>query len=395
MVVEEFGIGDVTGAVSGAVTGAVDQVKNKAEAIKEEGMAFWDDLNPFKWISDIIGSLGGIIDFFKKLLALITNPAKFLPLLLMYILGFGLWVGVLLWYKIVSIWPFIEGIFFLYYFVIVILVELIISLVFFAIFIIFCVIAVGMWIADLATFGLVRWLTRCENHIDAWFKQANFAYDNVAKRLLFAQLPCASRFKPQGFWCVRQPSWDPDYCPQQQIYRIYKGMGVSSPWIMDKINENTSFKLMNPAQKAEALKTFFQNRQGFLNKCSKTLSQHKHIIRCICANYKNIKLENESDRALLAPLCKQVFCYSADKESFCSRFPDDDIVADKANLEDIVRKLTRYMVLVVFGTLFLLIFMYNRGWTKAAGGETSLLDTVTGVLKGGSNIYKSRIARSM
>jgi hypothetical protein len=381
MVIEDFGIPGTpinTDIVTNAVDNSVNKAKETADKAGEAAGNVVDKLNPF---AAIIEALGGVFEFFKKLIQLITNPAKFLPLLLMYIFGFAIWVWCFLWVKLLGIWPLKEVPFFIFYFVTVILVELVISIVFLALFLVFFVIAIAMWILDLATFGLVRWLTRCENHIDAWYKQANFAYDNVAQRLLFAQLPCASRFKPQGFWCVRQASYDPEYCPQQQIFRIYKGLGLSSPWILDKINEDTSFKLKTPTQKEEAIRKFFHERQGFLNKCSKAMHSHKHIVRCICANYKTIKLKNESDRALLSPLCKQVFCDTEGKESFCSKFPEDDGAVDKANLEDIVRKLTRYMVLVVFGTIFLLVFMYNRGWAQAQGSDTSVFETVAGVLK--------------
>ena len=359
--------------VFGGIPNPIDKVKEGLDKAKD----VLEDLNPFAFLKHL-ATLG---DFIKKVLQLITDPKKFLALLLAWVFGFAIWVVVFLLYSIWNIWPLREVPFFLFYFVTVILVELIISLVMFAIFLIFCAIAIIMWILDLATFGLVRWLTRCENHVDAWFKQANFAYGNVAKRMVFAQLPCASRFKPNGFWCVRQPSYDPDFCPQQQIFRIYKGLGVSSPWILDKINEDTAFKLSTPAKKEEALKKFFQTRQAFLNQCGGALHPYKHMIRCVCANYDKIKLENESDRELLPPLCKQVFCEAGDKESFCAKFPEEDINADKANLEDIVRKLTRYMVLVVFGTIFLLILVYNRGWGGASGDETSLFETVTGVFK--------------
>lgn len=279
-------------------------------------------------IADFFLAIGDIaktmVRVFFTVGRLLTQPHK----ALMYIIAWMLTLPVYLAaYLFVTFWS-IEGLrnvpWVQYYFWTVIVIDLIMTIVWFLIFLLMLCVCLVFWIADLLTFGTVKYLTRTENHIDAWFTQSNFAYENIANRLLIAQVPCSGRFKPSeaGWWCQRQDDVEPSFCPEAQIFRIYKQKKISKPALADRFSASAAFYASSTTERERAVRAFFRTRQKFLSKCTKAMHPFVPTIKLICMNAKDTKLKDESQRDLLKSLCRQVFCddYSASKDSqpFCA-----------------------------------------------------------------------------
>jgi hypothetical protein len=309
----------------------------------------------------------GLIKLVTTFVKLITHPHKMVLVLVLWIVGIPIYTLTLLWYLIfsISILNYLQ--FLNYYFWTVIVLDLIVSLFYFALFCVYGAIAVAMWLLDLITVGLVRFLTRCENALDSWHTRANFAYGNTANRLLIAQLPCANRYKPNGFLCERQSNIEPSYCPHSQIYRIYTGMAIRSPAIIDKMDtKGTTFVSANPANRESMVRDFFRQRKGFLSACNGAMAPFQNIVRSICANPSTAPIKGESHRDLLKPLCLQAFCSGENNAPFCDALLKNQSEDTKKNAEtkaglgDVAKKMAILAVVIVLLTICLMLYAGNN-----------------------------------
>lgn len=309
-----------------------------------------------KGLISIGNFFGIIIDIAQALVELITDPLGSLFKIFGYIFGAIITMILTLLYIVWSIPPFHFIAFGIYFFVFKILFTIVISLFYVTIFLCICIIAVPLWVIDLLSGGLLRKITRCENTPFAWYQSPNYSEGNVYERQLFCKLPCHSHFKPHSLFCKRQDIREPTFCPQAQIYRIYKGLQTPSPLMMDKYNPDPTFFTKDADARNKIIKNFFTSKQRFLNKCTKAHGQEDEVVKGICANFDMHKLST-SDTAKIKALCKQVYCESNPKEGFCYKFEDaKKEQMDLSNLsDDLLRKNLRLATLVVTLTLVLVI----------------------------------------
>ena len=323
----------------------------------------------FSFFENMLEIAKSLIQIVKKIAYLITNPVAALVIIIFWIIGIPIYVVLLINYLIWSI-PGINYLQFVnYYFWTVIVLDLVVSIFYLALFCVYAAIACAMWLLDLMTgkLGLVRFLTRCENALDSWYTRANFAFGNTANRLLIAQLPCASRFKPTGMMCTRQVPDEPSYCPHSQVYRIYKGLSIHSPPIIEKFDsKSTAFVTGNPRKREKMVRDFFRTRKDFIDTCSASMAPYQKMIRSICANTATAPIKGEQHRHLLKPLCKQAFCYGDNIAPFCDNLLKDDGQSEEANdsneatLGAMAKKMALLFVVLVMLTIALMLFAANK-----------------------------------
>jgi hypothetical protein len=240
------------------------------------------------------------------------------------------------------------------------------SLVYIFLFSVFFVIAVFMWIADTLTLGVVRKYTRCENLPSMWFERANYISGNVYKRLMVVcQKPCGSRFEPSkssGMACSKQEPYVPEYCPEAQIYRIYKGLETSSPEMYDEFKPSSKFWTKTQKQREDEVKEYFVNRQKFLDTCSKTNQQYDNIISMVCSNWDNINIPNEEKRSSLRSLCSQVYCTGENKSDFCSKLDSSSFkpsTHDKPEPHNVVKRIIQMIVGIIICMIVLIMTLHH------------------------------------
>ena len=293
---------------------------------------------------DTVKSAGEIatngLQLIKAVLRLIAEPHKLIPYLFVLIFGLLFAAILLLWHVFWSL-PILNTIaFWVYYILVVLFTEIIVSIVFTALFILFACIDVCLWLLDLLTLGAVRYLTRCEDSPDAWYKRGNFALNNIVNSFFFCQYPCANRFKPLGgFMCMRNDSNEPSYCPQSQIYRLFKGESLESPVIMNKFKPDVKFWTLTIEERKEKIRAFFNKRQNYLQNCNDKLARYDNVIRNVCTNYKTVPLpdDNKENREKLRALCCQVFCDRQPQANFCGTVlscPVDGVSGTNTDLND-------------------------------------------------------------
>ena len=334
------------------------------------------------FFSDMIDTVKGtgelIANGVKLVLAvlrLITEPHKIIPYL--FVLIFGLLIAtILLVFHIIWSLPILNTIaFWVYYILIVLFTEIIVSIIFTALFILLACIDVCLWLLDLLTLGAVRYLTRCEDTPDAWYKRGNYALDNTVNSFFLCQYPCANRFKPLGgFMCLRNDSDEPSYCPQSQIYRLLKGESVDTPVMMDKFKPDVKFWTFTTEERKEKIRSFFNKRQNYLQNCSNKMAPYDSVIRNVCTNYKTVPLPEDSkdNRDKLRALCCQVFCDRQPQADFCGTVLScsadgvDGIDPNNKRVTEVVRDVSlRILHLVLLITIIsIIVMMYfhrNKG----------------------------------
>ena len=313
------------------------------------------------------------VELMIKFLNLLNNPKKVIPYLFTLIFGllFGAWM--LCVHTIWSISIFNEILFWLYFIFVTLLLEILLSLVFIAIFSCLVVIDIILWLLDLITFGAIRFLTRCEETPDSWYKRGNFAYDNITRAIFLCQYPCGMRFRPSkygGLVCMRTKQTESSFCPQSQIYRLYKGENIESPAIVNDFVPDLEFWTKSKEDRKLAVGQFFESRQSFLNKCCSKMEPYKDVLQNICANCDTVKLPNDTpeNRQLLKGLCCQAFCQAeidADRPYFCANMGCQTMVQSGRHtsilgIGDVSEKIINVIIMIVLSTIFIAIFLHRK-----------------------------------
>ena len=178
----------------------------------------------------------------------------------------------------------------------------------------------GLWMIDMPTGGFVVRTMRCEERLDAWYNQPGYAEDNGFEHMLpFCMRPCPERYVPTfgGTCCGSRDPYMPDYCPQQQIYRILRAgtsAQSSGPASFVRFKPPSGFGSMPyPAKRMLLLKAYEQKVKWY-QKCYSHLTKYDYITRHLCDNVDLLGPTVDADGMLvMAVICKDCFCdYEAD-----------------------------------------------------------------------------------
>ncbi|GAX86667.1 hypothetical protein CEUSTIGMA_g14075.t1 [Chlamydomonas eustigma] len=212
--------------------------------------------NPFNALIDIIGviigMLIGIVLYLAWLMLTITFVAPAIVIVLSY-----LWTLSYCWY----------------FTVVLVILALILGITYFF-----------LWLIDMPTGGLVVATLRCDSRPDDWY-----------------------RLSSSGAACERLPSYMPDWCPQQQVYRTY--LGLSSGYGPEAFVDFTApahFSAMSEASKASAMFSAFQTKTAWYQTCYGSLSGYDYLNRHLCDNFD--ALLPASSASTMAVVCKEIFC---------------------------------------------------------------------------------------
>lgn len=313
-----------------------------------------------------------ILNVAKGLAKLVSRPMEMITYLIKMI--FGLFIGLILIivYTLLTIPPFIYIIYGIYFFIFNIVMMSIFSMFWIGLFALFSLLGCVIWTIDLMlssmtgfkSHSFLVWFVRCENLPDMWYTRANFVDGNRYARGFLCQSPCASRFLPNGLYCQRMNDQQPSYCPQAQVYRIYKGLSLKpDPIDMNEFKPSVSFYMKSKEDKEEELRKFFQKRQAYLTKCSQANEPYEGLIKGICGNFDTVKIKDKALREELATLCHQIYCQGQPKEEFCYKFKSnmDDLKIAKKMLsqEDIIKRVLNLLVLIIVCVIIILMFLHN------------------------------------
>jgi len=170
-----------------------------------------------------------------------------------------------------------------------------------------------LWLIDMPTGGAVVAWMRCENTTRAWYSVPNWVHDNVFSRLGFACVrPCPARYKPTftGCCCDKLPAYMPDFCPQQQAYRVYRQLTPimsTAPEAFVNYVPTPGFKQLPIEAKRVRIGKSFGEKMKWYQKCYRVLEEFDYINRHLCDNVDRLGL-SDKEVARMGAVCRECYC---------------------------------------------------------------------------------------
>jgi hypothetical protein len=173
-----------------------------------------------------------------------------------------------------------------------------------------------LWLIDLPTRGLVTRMLRCENLPDDWAALPNFAEENVYRRMAFLCFkPCGARYTPAGCLCRKRKFYMPDYCPQQQIYRVFAGKGIKGgvsrydgPYVFDTYHPLPGFGRKSLQSKQKTILSAYRDKMKWYQKCYVSMEDYGFVNRHVCRNVKLVPGLSDDQVDRLSVLCREAYC---------------------------------------------------------------------------------------
>lgn len=214
----------------------------------------------------------GILMVVTKLIFMITQPVKFLMMLIGFVVALGLMIVYILitviglHYVLAGIWAVIT----------VLMVALFFTVFYTLMLIPTSMLYVILWVLDMALGGLIMALMRCENIPSKWYSYSAYANGNTFQRALMCSYRCADRYEPDTAFvfsfCKRVESIKPTFCPHQNLFKLYKGESLSSPATFQDFEVNMTTANMNQDQRVQYLEKVLKVRTAFNETCRECYS---------------------------------------------------------------------------------------------------------------------------
>ena len=277
------------------------------------------------------------------LVSAVTNPARFFRIVVGFILG--LFIG-LLYYIVagLSFFAYIPAFFAVTIF------KLYVTIQWTSIFFLIAIIMTILWMLDMLTGGFIMRTLRCENLPHIWHDLANYAYGNKFKRTFMCSYPCNKKYRPQGGLCLKNPRYQPAFCPQQTLYNTWLNEIGAADYGSTLNNRSTNpfifkpdmlyySKLKDDDQK-DYLAEYYDDKLAYLTRCGKELKTFDRVSMHICAN-KDHLFDDEDMRKRVGELCYTMYCQykydekkdelvllrSQDRPAFC---PKPQVIEEEA-----------------------------------------------------------------
>lgn len=168
-------------------------------------------------------------------------------------------------------------------------------------------------------------LFRCENNPDKWYKYPSYAYGNSYYRMFFCTFRCAENYDPWTFlgifdFCTRIPKMKPAFCPQQNIFKIYKNELVSTNSHYKDFEINLKTANMTKDQRMQYLTRIKLSREEFKDSCKycfendvnmdsmfTTTQSYNHITRFLCKYTGQLAKNNPLRYKQICDICTNMY----------------------------------------------------------------------------------------
>ncbi len=166
-----------------------------------------------------------------------------------------------------------------------------------------------MWLIDLVTGGFVTKMMRCENLPDDWAGLQTYSEGNGFNRMFpICFAPCFQRYTPKGCFCVKRPHYLPDFCPQQQIFRIFRGMSAPEPYVFETYKPQPGFGQKSLMSKQKEIINAYRKKMSWYQTCYQKLSDFDFINRHLCNNVARVQGLSDAQKKKLSVLCTECYC---------------------------------------------------------------------------------------
>lgn len=301
------------GGILGPIIGPIKDIAKGVTSIPKFFQKFFDMFsNLFKFV----------VTIFKFLITVITNPFKLveffarllivvalLPIVIMYNIPIG---GLKL--MELFIYPFV-----LLYFTCW---NVVLYVVFVALTVVF-----GMGLDVAICRGRLyplfyRYFIAVENSPSAWYEVGGYQSKNRNDRIVLAFRECGDNYVPDPnsakLTCVRKMEGEPKFCPQANIYRVYKNLGMKTPYKPLEFIPDVTFLQMNSSGRRRQIAKYKKMKLRFYEECDEKMRPYDDLTKNICRNVDYLELKN-TQKSQIKGLCYDTYCRNGRREQFCHK----------------------------------------------------------------------------
>ena len=291
----------------------------------------------FKYFKKFLSMLGDFFKLFfvilKAIIMAITDPFKLIELfarllllivLLPVVILYNIPIGKLKLAELV-IYPFI-----LLFFTVV---NMVLFLVFSALTVVF-----GMGFDVTICRGRLyplfyRYFIAVENSPSAWYEIGGYHGKNRNERILLAFRECGDNYIPDQhtakLTCLRKMEGEPKFCPQANIYRVYKNLDMKTPFKPREFIPDMQFLDMNSSGRRRQIAKYKKMKLRFYEQCDEKMHPYDDVVKNICRNVDFLEMTNTQKYQIKA-LCYETYCRNGRREQFCHKMTPKELSQNTA-----------------------------------------------------------------
>ena len=173
-----------------------------------------------------------------------------------------------------------------------------------------------------------KWLDACENPPDDWYTVTGYheGNKNASNSMIgYKSLTCPQGYKIDNFsgsMCIKKESYEPNMCPQANIYRMYHAnLNPTYPLRPLPFSPSSKFANNSKQKRYAELKEYNAKKKEFYDNCSVTMKPYDNVTKNICRNldtYQGSALKRDE----LESLCHDTYCGHGNYEAFCYKLND-------------------------------------------------------------------------
>ena len=271
--------------------------------------------------------LGDFIKIMKSLITLITNPAKLIEFFVRLML-FAILIVIVVLYAIKIAKDLTLGESILYLFFLLLVTAICVSMYIVLFVIVYIIKQIDTtWPVNGKLYPFFyRFFGADENIPDAWYMNGSYHRGNRNERIwFFSYSKCSPQYIPNNkmnrMLCSRIPNYEPRFCPEANIYRMYasdaeRNLSIFKPYVPQYFNPDMNFINSSKPHRRKVIEQYKYDKNKFFQDCNLSMQPYHSTARNICRNIHTLDIQNDK-RKELEKACSQYFCHNGAREPFC------------------------------------------------------------------------------
>ena len=173
-----------------------------------------------------------------------------------------------------------------------------------------------------------RYFIAVENSPSAWYEIGGYHGKNRNERILLAFRECGDNYIPDPhtakLTCLRKMEGEPKFCPQANIYRVYKNLGMKTPFKPREFVPDMQFLDMNSSGRRRQITKYKKMKLRFYEQCDEKMHPYDDVVKNICRNVDFLEMTNTQKYQIKA-LCYETYCRNGRREQFCHKMTPKEL----------------------------------------------------------------------
>lgn len=167
-----------------------------------------------------------------------------------------------------------------------------------------------------------RFFVAVENSPSAWYQIGGYHGKNRNERILLAFRECGHNYVPDPktakLTCLRKMEGEPKFCPQANIYRVYKNIGMKAPYKPRQFVPDMQFLDMNSSGRRRQIAKYKKMKLRFYQECDEKMQPYNDLVKNVCRNVDFLEITNTQKKQIKG-ICYDTYCINGRREQFCHK----------------------------------------------------------------------------